>query len=695
MSKKDSQNNSKINIDDNTLKLVKYHDESGENRSSGSHSRTSSFTGNSNRNTNYNGSPSKRSESSFIQKPSSSYKETHSSNSNNYENKRASMSFKSAISKTYVPLKDTSKEHNLGVKSNKEYGSTELSSIDKSKNDNGLSKSRSESSLIMLMEETKFHSKTKNSLITELRTHDRFTELENNGYSMAKLPTLLCNPLLTVVDERRPSTAKSITISRESSIRRGKTRLGTTHVDPYGNLMSRVENIFETNSIPANPELVIERKQTSKIYPEERLPIPVIGDEQTPRLHRKLSRQKSIAEQSHRPSVRSRMTDRRKFDYQQELDILKFKEEMEFQDSDEDLDEFSDNESVESLHDSNFEEIWSPPEAFKSLDELKQNKIFNNTPQELKPGLIAGFSALHKDGSRFDPKAGGSIFEWATSSTQWRRIGTKKPPPTNVAVPLGPKGYVDAAIVFAEKQMEAWEKMKAEMLSRTGQKAHKFKSFHHVINIIQRLKQLGMNPQLLNRVDKSTLNIVISIKLWKKRALDNRKLRNEPIRKVLFKEERDFACKVPPTIQEYILEESVKIIENFEKLYENFLGSDNEKTIGSRKHKNFILSKQLEPDNTLEGEEEEVTQKKFSIRSLRFGSFRSNNGRIVPVNDVESSKDYEYEEEENEDVQVIVVPNKSPLPPVRGASTSRRGSKMVPIRDELLIKIEEDQEEIE
>lgn len=296
------------------------------------------------------------------------------------------------------------------------------------------------------------------------------------------------------MDDKRSSFSKS-TISRESSLRRGKTRMGTAQPDPYGSLMSRVENIFETDSIPTKPDLVITRKHTGKIYPEEKLSIPL--SDEAPRLTRKLTGQKSIAEQSVRPSIKSRMTDRKKFDYQQELDLLKFKEEIEFQDSDEELDELSDNESFESLQDSREEEIWTPPEAFKSLEDIKQSKIFTNTPQDMKPGLILGLSALHKDGSHFDPKGVGSIFEWATSSSQWRRIGIKKPTATNVAVPLGPKGYVDAAIVFAEKQMEAWEKMKAEMLSRTGQKATKFKSFHDVINIIQRLKQLGMNPQLL------------------------------------------------------------------------------------------------------------------------------------------------------------------------------------------------------
>ncbi|KAJ3275242.1 hypothetical protein HDV01_000969 [Terramyces sp. JEL0728] len=560
------------------------------------------------------------------------------------------------MSKTYIPLKDTSKHHSgkkestMGMKSSREFGSREILP------DGSLSKSRSESSLLMLMEETKFYSKTKNALIAELRTHNRFRDLENDGYSMAKLPILH-------LDEGRPSIAKSAAVSRESSMRRGKTRIGTAQPDPYGNLMSRVENIFETESMPVNPELLVERKHTGKIYPEERLPVPSFGDDMPPRLGKSASVQKSIAEQSYRPSVRSRLTDRKKYDYQQELDMLKFKEEMQDQDSDEELEEFSDNGSVESLHESKSEEIWSPPEAFKSLDDIKQSKIFANTPPELRPGLISGLSAIHKEGSKFDPKGGASIFEWATSSSQWRRMGTKKLPQTNVAVPLGPKGYVDAAIVFAEKQMEAWEKMKAEMLIRTGQKANKFKSFHD------------------NRVDKSTLNTIISVKLWKKRALDNRKMRNEPIRKVLFKEERDFACKIPPTIQEYILEESVKIIENYEKLYENFLGADNEKTVGSRRHKNVILSQQPGTDATLETEQVGHTQKKFSIRALRFGSFRSNHARVVPVNDIE---EYEEEEHGSDDIQVVVVPNR--LPPVKGPAGKLTG-------DEVLIKIQEEMEE--
>jgi hypothetical protein len=76
--------------------------------------------------------------------------------------------------------------------------------------------------------------------------------------------------------------------------------------------------------------------------------------------------------------------------------------------------------------------------------------------------------------------------------------GASKMRESTIALPAGPREFVDPAILFAEKQMEAWERMKKEMISRTGSKrSAKFKGMSSVLSVVLGLKQLGMDANLL------------------------------------------------------------------------------------------------------------------------------------------------------------------------------------------------------
>ncbi|KAI8894096.1 hypothetical protein BC833DRAFT_606133 [Globomyces pollinis-pini] len=329
----------------------------------------------------------------------------------------------------------------------------------------------------------------------------------------------------------------------------------------------------------------------------------------------------------------------KKFSYENELEILNFKEDLEQTDFES---YFSLNESADHLAmdtaieyddkeiskklESNLADLWKEPEPdyneaflekqFEVRTKRRSTSFFKSgIPSQTQIHSYSSQSQIHGHSSQSQLNSGVSYaklsglilkdpnrtnhgmkaMEWASKvKTSFVKNNTRQPKKSSFVIPLESKEYVDPAILFAEKQMEAWEALKNEMFNRTGgSRTNKFKNFKNVILVIQGLRKLGMNPNLLNRVDKSTLRIVIAIKLWKKRALENRMLRNEPLRNLISTFNNQSFIQVPKSIQNQVWSDSIEIIELFLQQYRTYLGEDHIKTIATAERMEVLLSKLL------------------------------------------------------------------------------------------------------
>jgi hypothetical protein len=220
----------------------------------------------------------------------------------------------------------------------------------------------------------------------------------------------------------------------------------------------------------------------------------------------------------------------KRFDYSTELEQMIF-EELENDDFEKELDAIFDVNSVLS---ENLEDVILPPELYKSLmlpisdsndsvsSDIKPPEFFSRIRSQkasrretfirgtlpdqvqLKSTNVPGTLPVKEKSSFAWAFASGiNAGNWSEYTSQWRKASavSKLPKPNfnnNVLVPDGPKEFIDPAIVFAEKQMEAWEQMKNDMLHRNGlSKQNRFHYFSDVIDVVRGLRQLGMSPNLL------------------------------------------------------------------------------------------------------------------------------------------------------------------------------------------------------
>lgn len=121
-------------------------------------------------------------------------------------------------------------------------------------------------------------------------------------------------------------------------------------------------------------------------------------------------------------------------------------------------------------------------------------------------------------------------------------------------------------------------------------------------------------------MDKSSLKIVIAIKLWKKKALGARAIRNEPVRKLIVETERQLSIELPFSIQLNIISDALKITKDYKRLYVNYLGKQNPKTICAQEHIHTLSEKLLHPVEGVEMDEKESNMSPF------------NKSKIYPMN---------------------------------------------------------------
>ncbi|KAJ3368092.1 hypothetical protein HDU91_000845 [Kappamyces sp. JEL0680] len=272
----------------------------------------------------------------------------------------------------------------------------------------------------------------------------------------------------------------------------------------------------------------------------------------------------------------------RKFDYLEELRSLRINQ-MELEEEESiDIDVLLDEVEKEVEEVVNWDE--SPPpdilhlagDADAASDTTRQEHFTKQRTFSSSLGGLASSESFRKDDGLFPKRSSFLAMTLGAKGNHFQRKASvaNKLRDSVIALPSGPREFVDPAILFAEKQMEAWEKMKKEMLLRTGsKKAAKFKSISSVMSVVVGLKKLGMNPNLL-----STLAIVIQIKLWKKRAIDARITRREPTRKLVSQFEKQLMVEVPYPVYCDIISNALDVLLGCKLRYAANLGESHIRT---------------------------------------------------------------------------------------------------------------------
>lgn len=144
--------------------------------------------------------------------------------------------------------------------------------------------------------------------------------------------------------------------------------------------------------------------------------------------------------------------------------------------------------------------------------------------------------------------------------------------------------FLDPTILFMEKQMKAWDELVKEMRKRLGIKKRRRKdpstSFHDPVKIILSLSQLGLSPNIMTRVDISTLRIILAIKQWRKRALDIRTLKSQPIRHLTSLYDRDLLRRMPVPIAMLVAGHAARVLEVAVARYAYLIGARHMTTRG-------------------------------------------------------------------------------------------------------------------
>jgi hypothetical protein len=126
-------------------------------------------------------------------------------------------------------------------------------------------------------------------------------------------------------------------------------------------------------------------------------------------------------------------------------------------------------------------------ETFIKKDILRQTEKSSNIPDSLPLKVPSAVTIILERGNSKSINQRKRPIEFPRGSNAFSEL-----------LPVGKKEYLEPGIIFAEKQMEAWERMKKETNERLGTAYHhKFKKMADIIRVVQGLRQLGMNPNLL------------------------------------------------------------------------------------------------------------------------------------------------------------------------------------------------------
>lgn len=322
----------------------------------------------------------------------------------------------------------------------------------------------------------------------------------------------------------------------------------------FGDVLNRVKSTFLTDDLKNNEEEVhkptitvteesivvsIGRKlskqlsKIAKVVPSQEL-IP--EKEKNDVLMTELADFESNSVLQHGSEIEFH-TELKKFDYSLELQDLLLEDQSSDIDIEKQIEELSDTgsissetvdddtipdelQAIENFNDSNLmkrpslDDEPKAPEFFSKMRSemfsrkatfIKSPKPTENNTSEKLSNIPIHVSDKNRQSIAWAFGTDINSNNWTGYTSSWRRKSSavskiSKPSAAKVVLPSGPKEFIDPAIVFAEKQMEAWEQMRHEMFSRTGgSKSAKFRSFGEVYTVIQGLKKLGMNPNLLVR----------------------------------------------------------------------------------------------------------------------------------------------------------------------------------------------------
>ncbi len=173
-------------------------------------------------------------------------------------------------------------------------------------------------------------------------------------------------------------------------------------------------------------------------------------------------------------------------------------------------------------------------------------------------------------------------------------------------------------------------------------------------------------------LDKSTLAIVVLIKLWKKRAIDARITRREPTRKLILCFDKQLMQESPFAIYIDVLENALELLKVCKQKYAANFGENHIKTKGIGKHIKK-LQQQVDPHHEKSMGSNTSLGPYFGTFALK-GSLMS----LVSKSNLRKVQPYDEDSQDHIIVDMTKVIRSAELPPLRG-SFSRPGASSIDV----------------